>query len=49
MTEENMNKIYWVIALLVIVLGLKTYVIDPSYNQIKAQQTGIDNISYVAP
>jgi hypothetical protein len=49
MTEENMNKVYWIAAFLVIMIGLKSFVIDPSYAKVKAQQSGITGISYTAP
>ena len=49
MTEENMNKVYWVIACIVIVAALGTFIISPAYNKIKAQQGSIETINYTAP
>lgn len=49
MPEENLNKVYWIIACLVIVVGIGLYIITPSYNQIKSQEAGINSMSYTQP
>ena len=46
MTEENMNKVYWIIACIVIVVALTTSIMKPAYTQINNQKSGITAIDF---
>lgn len=49
MVEDNMNKVYWILVVVAVVVALTNFVANPAYEKIKQQQTQISDINYAAP
>lgn len=49
MVEDNMNKIHWIIAVIVIIGAIATFILTPAYNKIKAQEKQITDINFSTP
>lgn len=49
MVEDNMNKIHWIIAVIVIISIIAAAILSPSYKKIEAQKTNIEGITFTKP
>ena len=47
--DDNLSKVFWVIAAIVIIGALGLFIVSPTYNKVQAQSTEITNIDYTAP